>query len=225
MKPIVSLIIPTFNEASSIEQTLNLIQPLRRGGAEAIVVDGGSNDDTVELATPLADQVLDAPQGRALQMNHGASKARGNLLLFLHADSHLPENALEILAETKHRALLWGRFDVRLSGNHGLLRVIEFFMNWRSRITGIATGDQALFVNSELFRCVGGFPELPLMEDIALTKMLRRLSKPLCLSEKVISSSRRWETNGILRTVLLMWQLRLRYILGTDPSNLARLYR
>lgn len=220
----VSVIVPCLDEAAGIVTALAALAPLRTRGHEVIVVDAGS-DDTGDLARPLADRVLRAPRGRAVQMNRGAAAASGDLLLFLHADTRLPEGADRCIVEGLARSgCAWGRFDVRLSGRHPLLRLIERFMGWRSRLTGIATGDQGIFVARGAFEVVGGFPEIALMEDVALSKRLRRGGRPLCLRETVVTSSRRWEESGIVRTVLLMWWLRLRYFLGADPRRLARDY-
>jgi rSAM/selenodomain-associated transferase 2 len=220
-----SVVVPVLNEAPNLADALASLQPLRHRGAEIIVVDGGSLDRSVALARPFADAVLGGPRGRASQMNAGARVARGNWLLFLHADARLPRDAdLLIRAAQRHGDRVWGRFDVRLSGDHPLLRIVEFFMNYRSRLTGIATGDQAIFVRRDTFESVGGFPPLPLMEDIALSAQLKRASRPLCLRERVTASSRKWEREGTIRTTLLMWRLRLAFFLGADPSDLARRY-
>lgn len=224
--PQISIIVPVLNEAAVIRATLTALQPLRTAGHELIVVDGGSTDGTAALAGPLADRVVTAPRGRARQMNAGARKARGEVLWFLHADTLPPAGAERlILAGLEANGRVWGRFDVRLSGRHPLLRVVERLMNWRSRLTGIATGDQGVFVSHAAFLMVGGFPEIPLMEDIALSRRLKRLGPPLCLKARVVTSSRRWETHGIVSTILLMWRLRLAYALGADPAHLARRYR
>lgn len=222
----VSIIVPTLNEAGQIAATLEALQPLRAAGHEVIVVDGGSADDTVVLAWPLTNAIIPSPRGRSLQMNAGASRAGGDVLLFLHADTRLPDDAVHaILDGLAHSGKAWGRFDVRLSGRHPLLRIVERMMNLRSRLTGIVTGDQAMFVRREAFHAVGGFPEIPLMEDIVLSRALKgAFGAPLCLSALVITSSRRWEENGILRTIVLMWQLRLAYFLGASPERLARQY-
>ncbi|HLA75069.1 MAG TPA: TIGR04283 family arsenosugar biosynthesis glycosyltransferase [Gammaproteobacteria bacterium] len=220
-----SIIIPTFNEAAAIIPTLRALQPLRQTGREVIVADGDSQDGTPELARPWADHVLRTGRGRAEQMNAGARAASGEILLFLHADSLLPTHADQLISEGLQQTHTeWGRFDVRLSGRHPLLRVVEQLMNWRSRLTSIATGDQAIFVSRAWFNKVGGFPSIPLMEDIALSRALKRLGPPLCLRARVITSSRRWEQHGIMRTILLMWRLRLAYALGADPQQLHRQY-
>ena len=181
-----------------------------------IVADGGSEVGTASLAQGLCDRVIAAPRGRAVQMNAGARQARGDVLVFLHADTRLPSNADELV-----RGPLWGRFDVQIEGRHPLLKVVAWSMNLRSRLTGIATGDQAIFVRREAFT---GFPELPLMEDVAFSKAMKRRVRPACLREKVTTSGRRWEARGIVRTVLLMWRIRFLYAMGTDPASLARLY-
>lgn len=219
-----SIIIPALNEADSIVATLQSLQALRQRGHEVILTDGGSNDATVLLAGPWVDQITHSPCGRALQMNSGAQAARGQVLLFLHADTLLPPDADRLLLEAL-QTHCWGRFDVRLSGTRIGLRVIEWLMNWRSRLSGIATGDQAIFVRREAFRAIGGFPTIPLMEDIALSRALKNRGRPHCLRAHVTTSSRRWEQHGLIRTVLLMWRLRLAYWLGADPAQLAKQYR
>lgn len=220
-----SIIIPTLNEAAGIVGVLVALQPLRRRGAEVIVADGGSADATCALAAPLVDSVITASRGRARQMNAGARHARGDVLLFLHADTRLPESADSLLAsELVGERWLWGRFDVAIGGTHRLLSVVAWFMNRRSRLTGIATGDQAMFVRRRAFAAVAGFPEIPLMEDVALSCRLKCLGRPLCLRERAITSGRRWEQRGVLRTVALMWRLRASYWLGVDPARLAQAY-
>jgi rSAM/selenodomain-associated transferase 2 len=221
----ISIIVPVLDEAAGIAQALAALVPLRRRGHEVIVVDGGSVDGTPALARAGADRVVSAPLGRASQMNAGAAVARGDVLLFLHADTRLPGDADErILEGLAAGAKRWGRFDVRIEGESRLFPLIAFFMNLRSRATGIATGDQAMFVRREAFERAGGFPSLELMEDIALSRSLKRLSPPLCLAVKAVTSGRRWQRHGVLRTVLLMWRLRLAFFLGTSPANLARRY-
>ena len=220
-----SVIVPVLNEAGSVESTLRSLMPWRDAGTQVIVVDGGSVDGTRALAVPLADIVLAAPCGRAAQMNAGARVAAGDVLLFLHADTLLPAAGLAALrAALDPPACAWGRFDVEIDGGGPLLRVVAALMNLRSRLSGVATGDQAIFVRREAFEAVGGFPDIPLMEDIALSRALNRLSPPACLRERARTSARRWERRGVLRTVFLMWRLRLAYALGADPRHLARLY-
>jgi rSAM/selenodomain-associated transferase 2 len=220
-----SVIVPTWNEASTIGRALRALQVLRHAGHDLIVVDGGSRDDTVLLARPWADRVVRSEPGRARQMNAGARRAAGDVLLFVHADTLLPEDADQLIAralQTSGRA--WGRFDVRLSGAHPVLRLVERLMNWRSRLTGIATGDQAMFVRRDLFEAAGGFPEIPLMEDIAISRRLKKHGRPVCLKQRVLTSSRRWEEQGVVRTIWLMWRLRTAFFLGADPRELARRY-
>jgi rSAM/selenodomain-associated transferase 2 len=218
-----SIIVPALNEAAGIAGALERLQPLRGRGHELIVVDGGSEDATAALAAPHADRVIAAARGRARQMNAGAAVAGGDALLFLHADTRLPPDADRMILGTLG-ARCWGRFDVRIEGRSALLAVIAFFMNWRSRLTGIATGDQAIFARRQAFWRAGGFPEIPLMEDVAFSKRMKALSPPACLRERVATSGRRWEANGVLRTILLMWRLRLAYLLGARPEELARRY-
>jgi len=185
-----------------------------------IVADGGSSDGTAELAVPLADKVLRLSRGRGAQMNAGARAARGEALVFLHADTRMPADAPQRVGEAlKNHA--WGRFDVTLDGRHPLLGVVACAMNLRSRLTGIATGDQAIFVRRADFP---GFPEIPLMEDIAFSRAMKRLGPPACLRARVRTSARRWEAGGVLRTIVLMWRLRLLYALGAPPERLARVY-
>lgn len=220
-----SIIVPVLNESSVIATALARLQALRSRGHEIIVVDGGSEDDTAAVARPLAEQVVASPRGRAAQMNCGAQFAGREILLFLHADTTLPADADRLIqAGLLDGKNAWGRFDVRLSGPGAALRVVESCMNLRSRLTGIATGDQAMFVRRATFEEIGGFPGLPLMEDIALSARLKRVSRPLCLRQCVVSSSRKWEQEGVLRTIALMWRLRLAYFLGADPADLARRY-
>jgi rSAM/selenodomain-associated transferase 2 len=220
-----SIVVPALNEAANIVGALERLQPLRARGHEVIVVDGGSEDGTVKLAQPLADRVLKAPRGRARQMNAGAEHASGDVLLFLHADTRLPEDADRLIAERlPGTALAWGRFDVVIEGRPLMLKVIAAAMNLRSRVTGVCTGDQGIFVHRELFQRIGGYPPIELMEDIALTGMLRRRARPICLAPRVITSGRRWERRGVWRTMALMWWLRLRYFFGASPAHLRRLY-
>lgn len=221
-----SVIIPTLDEAAGIERTLRALVPLRTGGAEVIVVDGGSSDDSAVIAAGLADQVLSSARGRALQMNAGATASRGTVLLFLHADSVLPDNADELIMEGLTRTQrVWGRFDVAIEGQAAMLDVIARMMNLRSRLSGIATGDQAMFVRRDCFFGVGGFPSQLLMEDIELSRRLNAVSPPVCLRECVTTSGRRWETRGVWRTIFLMWRLRLRYWFGAEADKLARAYQ
>lgn len=219
----VSIVIPCLNEAAIVRQRLSALQGLRERGHQLILVDGGSDDGTLELTAGLIDCLVASPPGRARQMNRGAAVAEGATLWFLHLDTEVPADADRlILRALDHR--LWGRFDVRLSGRQTAFRVIEWMMNRRSCLTGIATGDQGLFVRRGLFEQVRGFPQIDLMEDIALSRRLKRQGRPACIKTPLFTSSRRWETHGIVRTVLLMWSLRLAYFLGASPAFLARQY-
>ena len=220
MAPRLSIIMPVRNEAAGIREALEALAPLRARAHEVIVVDGESDDGTASLAARACDQMLVTPRGRALQMNTGAQVASGDALLFLHADTRLPERADELVFAALARSS-WGRFDVRIASRRALLALVACGMNLRSRLTGIATGDQAIFVRRDAFP---GFPEIPLMEDIALSRALKRRDRPACLRARVVTSARRWEARGVLRTILLMWRLRLLYALGTPPQHLARDY-
>jgi rSAM/selenodomain-associated transferase 2 len=223
--PRLSIIIPTLDEEATTGAALAALAPLRARGVEVVVVDGGSRDCTTVIAAPLTDRLLTAPRGRGAQMNAGASVATGDVLLFLHADTMLPADADRLVIEGLTRSgSAWGRFDVWIEGNAPSLRLIATLMNLRSRVTGIATGDQAMFVVREAFSAAGGFSDIPLMEDVALSKQLKRIGLPLCLAARVTTSGRRWEQNGVLRTILLMWRLRFAYWLGAEPATLARQY-
>jgi rSAM/selenodomain-associated transferase 2 len=215
---------PALDEQEGIVRALEALAPARSSGAEVIVVDGGSRDATRELAVPLADRVLEAPRGRARQMNAGAALAGAPVLLFLHADTRLPAHAVARVIDALEGERCWGRFDVSIEGRHALLPLVAAAMNLRSRLTGIATGDQAMFMRREAFDAAGRFPDIPLMEDVALSRALRRLSSPACLRERVVTSGRRWDRAGPLRMIVLMWRLRLAFALGADPRSLARRY-
>jgi rSAM/selenodomain-associated transferase 2 len=219
-----SIIVPVLNEAAHIEATLAALVPLRRRGAEVIVVDGGSSDTSAALATAGADQVFVAERGRACQMNAGALRAAGDALLFLHADTMMPTDADTHIARALERGP-WGRFDVAIVSGSRWLGVVALLMNWRSRLTGICTGDQALFMRRELFDALGGFADIPLMEDVEFTRRARRIARPIAIGARVQTSGRRWERRGVWRTILLMWSLRWRYFFGADPDALARRYR
>jgi rSAM/selenodomain-associated transferase 2 len=223
--PSLSVIVPVLDEAAGIAAALSALAPLRRRGIEVVVVDGGSRDGSAELARPLADLVLRAPRGRGAQMNAGAAAASGDAFLFLHADTRLPPEADRLVLDgLRDGGWQWGRFDVRIEGRSPLLAVVAGFMNWRSLATGIATGDQAMFVTRAAFAAAGGFPDIALMEDVALSRRLKRISRPLCLTARVTASGRRFDERGVLRTVLLMWRLRLEFFLGAEPAALARRY-
>jgi rSAM/selenodomain-associated transferase 2 len=221
-----AIIIPAFNEAAGIRSALEPLQALRSQGVLVIVADGGSTDGTPELAADGADRVIASPRGRARQMNRGAAVAEAAVLCFLHADTRLPEGAeIRMLEGLRRSGRLWGRFDVQITGRPWMLRVVAFCMNCRSRWTGIATGDQAIFVRRETFWALAGFPDQPLMEDVELSARLRRLGPPLCLRDRVATSGRRWESHGVWRTIWLMWRLRWRYWRGVAAETLAEAYR
>ncbi|MCE2971184.1 MAG: TIGR04283 family arsenosugar biosynthesis glycosyltransferase [Burkholderiales bacterium] len=222
-----AVVMPTLNEAAGIGTALTALAPLRARGAVVVVADGGSDDDTVARATPLTDRVLAAPHGRAAQMNAGAACAEAraaDALLFLHADTQLPDEAERLIAAAL-ATRAWGRFDVTIEAAHPMLRVVAAMMNWRSRATGIATGDQAIFCTRQAYDALGGFAPLPLMEDIDFSRRAKRLSPPACLRACVATSGRRWQRHGVWRTILLMWRLRAAYFFGADPARLAQRYR
>lgn len=221
----ISIIIPVFKEAQALQANLPLLQPLREAGHEVIVVDGSQDEASATLSRQWVDVWLDSAPGRAHQMNAGAGVATGDIYLFLHIDTRLPTDAIALIEQGfKSPHTLWGRFDVRLSGDRSAFRVIEFMINLRSRISGVATGDQVIFIRRSVFNDIDGFPEMPLLEDVAISKILRRLSRPLCLRSKVITSSRRWEVHGVGRTVVLMWWIRLLYFFGVSPQTLHGMY-
>jgi rSAM/selenodomain-associated transferase 2 len=215
---------PVLDEAERLAEALRALQPLRQRGVRVVVVDGGSRDQTLQIARDHADLALHAPRGRASQMNAGAAASPARVLLFLHADTRLPEQADALVQRAMRRGHGWGRFDVRLDSARPMLRLVAHMMNLRSRLTGIATGDQALFVRHEVFTAVGGFPDLPLMEDISLCRRLKHHGPPACLRERVVTSARRWERHGVWRTIWLMWRLRAAYFFGADPARLAAQY-
>ncbi len=224
-----TIVIPTFNEEAEIRACLQRLQGLRAQGFEVIVVDGGSVDSTARLTENLCDHFILSCRSRAQQMNAGAKLAKGDFIFFLHVDSQLPDNFSELIVTMtttflQQNKFCWGRFDVKLSGKHWAFRMIETMMNGRSRLTGIATGDQVIFMSQALYKAANGFPEIALMEDIAMSRRLKAVCAPLCLRQKVMTSSRRWEQNGIINTVIKMWLLRLSYFLGTDPTKLAKQY-
>lgn len=219
----ISVVVPALNEANGIEEALRAAR--EPGVAEIIVVDGGSDDETRSRAATAADRVLSSPRGRAAQMNAGAAVARGDVLLFLHADTRLPEGFAPAVQHAIEDGAVGGRFDVVLGGSHWFLPVIARLMNARSRLTGVATGDQAIFVRRDVFVRMRGFAALPLMEDVEFTSRLRRVGRFAALPLRVTTSARRWEENGVARTVLLMWALRLAYACGVPADRLARAYR
>jgi rSAM/selenodomain-associated transferase 2 len=221
----ITVIIPVLNEAGVLVHTLQCLQPLRSRGHEVVVVDGGSTDTTVAEAASLADRVVQAPRGRAWQMHAGTFEASGSIFWFLHADTHPPDTADHLILDALAAGQgAWGWFDIRLTDAQLLLNCVAWLMNRRSRLTGIATGDQGIFVRRALYRQAGGFPLLPIMEDIALSRRLRHLGRPQQIDKPLLTSSRRWEKHGVLRTIITMWGLRLGYFLGVDPQRLARFY-
>jgi rSAM/selenodomain-associated transferase 2 len=225
MPPRLSIVMPVLDEAERIGAALAALAPLRAQGVEVIVVDSGSRDDTVARCEGQADAVIVSARGRARQMNAGAKAASGEALLFLHADTRLPSDALALIGNALSQQA-WGRFDVRIDGRSRWLPVVAAFMNVRSRISGIATGDQSIFVRGEAFSAVGGFPEQPLMEDIEISKRLRaRHGAPACLRARVITSGRRWDERGAWHTIVLMWRLRWLYWRGVSADRLAAAYR
>ncbi|MGL6162307.1 TIGR04283 family arsenosugar biosynthesis glycosyltransferase [Microbulbifer sp.] len=220
-----SIIVPLLNERNLIAELAKQLQPWQqRHDCEVILVDGGSGDGTAQLARDAGLRVLVSPRGRARQMNCGAASARGEILLFLHGDTQLPVNALELIEDALAEKYRWGRFDVRIAGRSFWFPLIATLINWRSRLSGIATGDQAIFVHRREFEQLGGFPEQPLMEDIELSRRLLKISRPACIGVPVSTSGRRWQSRGVLRTVLLMWRLRFAYWRGVPAETLARRY-
>jgi len=220
-----SVVIPVLNEGSNIERVLGQLQPMRRRGWKLIVVDGGSEDDTIKKAEPLASLVLSSRVGRAIQMNTGARQAEGEVIVFLHADTVLPLGAESVFSDFVQQGSQWGRFDVQLSGTKLMFLVIAWFINWRSRITGIATGDQALFFRRHFFDSLQGYADIPLMEDVEICKRCKSLlDKPYCSELRVKTSSRKWEREGTWKTIWLMWCLRYAYYRGADPIDLYRKY-
>ena len=220
-----SVIVPVLNEATGVPELCAHLMPYARQGVEVLLVDGGSEDGTAELVECLGFRLIRSPRGRALQMNSGAATASGDVLLFLHADTRLPSGVLERLHSRVAKVHDWGRFDVRIEGRPAMLKLVAWLMNWRSRLTGIATGDQAMFMTRAAFDAVGGFSSQPLMEDIEMSSRLCRLARPLCLADRVVTSGRRWEQHGLWRTIFLMWRLRWAYWRGVPASQLAKAYR
>ena len=220
-----SIIVPVLNEAAGMPGLIDHLAALARQGAEVLIVDSDSSDGSAMLAGRSGLRVIRSERGRARQMNAGAANASGDVLLFLHADTRLPQDALQRVEACLQDGRCWGRFDVRISGRPAMLQVVACLMNWRSRVTGIATGDQAIFMTQRAYDAIGGFPDQPLMEDIEVSKRLRNLSQPACIASRVTTSGRRWETHGVWRTIFLMWRLRWEYWRGRPASELARAYR
>lgn len=229
-RPALAVVMPVRNEAVGLAAVLAALDPLLHRGAELVVVDGGSTDGTLALAQSLcsakAATVMVATTGRATQMNAGALLATADVLLFLHADTFLPPDADALIASALARGgVVWGRFDVYIEGQSPWLRVVAMLMNWRSRCTGIATGDQALFMTRAAYARAGGFADQALMEDIEMSRRLLRQSAPARLRAQVRTSGRRWDNGSVWRTIGLMWCLRLAYALGVSPNRLAAWYR
>lgn len=220
-----TIVIPVLNEAANLPRLAAQLGPLAQRGVEVVMVDGGSADDTVRLAEQAGFRVIRSARGRAAQMNAGAARSTGDVLIFLHADTELPPDALPRIAARLDSGYEWGRFDVTIVGTPVMLRVVATMMNWRSRLTGIATGDQAIFMTRDAFNAVGGFPDQPLMEDIEISRRLRSRSRPACLGSRVATSGRRWESRGVWRTIFLMWRLRWAYWRGRPARELAEAYR
>lgn len=221
----VSIIIPALNEGKQLNQLLDSIQNWREEGHEIILVDGGNDDKSFITTGHLVDKVLKTSPGRATQMNEGARHAHNEILFFLHADSVVDDNCISAIIQGLQMSNnVWGRFDIKLSGTHWMLRIIERMMNIRSRITGIATGDQGIFVYRKIFTQINGYANIELMEDIEISRRLKRISRPVCLDTRIITSSRKWEQKGILKTVILMWLLRLAFYIGVSPRRLSLIY-
>lgn len=224
MRPSIGVVIPVWNESALLPMRLDAVRHL---GADAIVfVDGGSDDGSRQLLEASGLNWMQARRGRASQMNAGASGTDSDIILFLHADTDISSSHLEkirdVMADPEY---VGGRFDLRLEGHHPFLALIATLTNLRSRLTRISTGDQAIFVRRSIFESMGGFADIPLMEDVEFSRRLKRLGRIACLHDRITTSGRRWERHGILRTVMLMWRLRLYFWLGADPTCLTRLYR
>jgi rSAM/selenodomain-associated transferase 2 len=224
--PKISIIVPVLNEIEQLPELMEHLQFCRRKGCEVLIVDGGSDDGSADVAEAIGFTVVRSPRGRACQMNAGAALAKGQILVFLHADTRLPQDADHLIITALALPNSdWGRFDVSIAGGVFMFKVISWCINQRSRLTGIATGDQAIFVTSKAFEAVGGFPQQPLMEDIELSRRLRRLSRPKYLKPAVTTSARRWLTYGIWRTIWNMWALRWAYWRGVSAERLVRRYQ
>ncbi|WP_445366659.1 TIGR04283 family arsenosugar biosynthesis glycosyltransferase [Methylomonas sp. BW4-1] len=219
----ITIVIPVLNEAGHLVSKLQALQGLR-DRCQLLLVDGGSTDDSPFIAAPWVDKVVHSPRGRAMQMNAGAAQAEAEVFLFLHADTRLPDDAVSLIGHAIAEGFHWGRFDVTFDNAKPIFKLIAFMMNQRSRLTGIATGDQALFMTRQAFTAVDGFPAIALMEDIAISSKLKKRGKPCCIKTEVLTSARRWQQHGLFKTILLMWWLRLAYFFGADPNDLAMCY-
>ena len=214
----VSIIVPLLNEQAVVASLIEQLDGL--DAEQVIIVDGGSQDQTCSLVEAAGYRLLSSQAGRARQMNAGAQQANQSMLLFLHADTKLPKNYKSELA----KAAVWGRFDVQFSSRSKAMKMVAFFINLRSRISGIATGDQAIFIDREVFISIAGFPDFPIMEDVALCKRLRHLHRPFSSRAKVTTSARRWQQHGVASTIVKMWWYRLAYFFGVSPSWLKQGY-
>lgn len=220
----IAVIIPVLNEAQQLDELILRVNSLQSNGARVVIVDGGSNDGTIEQLQQTKIELISSEKGRAKQMNKGWRSVQAESYWFLHADCQPPNSALADIQNTLNNRQRWGRFNVSLSGRSPMFRIIEFMMNWRSCLTQVATGDQGIFVEARLLEEIDGIPDIPLMEDIALSKQLRKHSRGACIKSPMIVSSRRWEKSGIVRMTVLMWWLRLRYFLGANPAELYKSY-
>ncbi len=219
----ISVIVPVLNEEKSIAATLQALALLQL--YETIVVDGGSHDRTAEIAAEFGVKVIPSERGRARQLNRGAREASGDVWLFLHADTRLPPTAFSDIAGVMgDPRYVGGRFDVELDGKHWMLPLVGRLISYRSRLSKVGTGDQALFVRREVFQRMGGFEDIPLMEDIAFCRRLKRQGAVACLRSRVVTSARRWETDGVWRTIFRMWMLKLLYLTGVSPARLKQFY-
>lgn len=224
-QPILSIIVPVLNEARTIAGVLNTLRPFRQRGAEIIVVDGGSDDDTAQLAQPLADRVVKAPRGRAAQMNEGAKVASGFIFLFLPTETRLPPDAdTQMMVGRNRDTSVWGRFDMHLTGRHPLLPIVARILNWRSRMSGIASSEQAIFVQRETFFRLGGFADIPVMDDVEMSKRLKAISPPICVTSRVTVPGKRFDREGFWTTLRMMWLMRFRYRTGMKPAEILKRY-
>ena len=223
-KNTISIIIPALNEAANIAKTVSLAQ--KGSNVEIIIVDGGSQDETMAIAKSLNVKVLSASPGRAIQMNTGAAIATGDILLFLHADTMLPPNfdqmVTKILAES---AIVAAAFELKIDAKIGGIRLLEKMINWRSHFFSLPYGDQAISVKADQFHKIGGFPELPIMEDFVFIRNLKKLGKIAIIPVPVITSGRRWQKLGVFRTTAINQMMIIGYYLGISPEKLAQFYR
>jgi len=215
----VAAIVPVLNESALLP---DMIERFRHIDVDELVyADGGSTDGTREQLQAAGVRWVSSRSGRSAQMNCGAAECTSDILLFIHVDTAVSSSHIEAVRKSmRDRGMAGGRFDVQLSGAHPAFRIIESMINLRSRLSRISTGDQAMFVRRDVFERLGGFPDQPLLEDVAFSRLLKRAGNIACLRQRVETSSRRWEEYGIVRTILLMWWLRLRFWLGAAPARL-----